>query len=77
MIETQCCCFSPHPRPPSPPFSQPGCVLSADVFSRYCRLTNENVVYVCGTDEYGTATETKAIEEGQFVSVIDHSNLLP
>ncbi|KAL3859984.1 hypothetical protein ACJMK2_010161 [Sinanodonta woodiana] len=41
-----------------------GCVLSADVFSRYCRLRNYNCLYVCGTDEYGTATETKAIEEG-------------
>ncbi|XP_041371922.1 methionine--tRNA ligase, cytoplasmic-like [Gigantopelta aegis] len=41
-----------------------GCVLSADVFSRYCRLRNYNVLYVSGTDEYGTATETKAIEEG-------------
>jgi len=38
-----------------------GCVLSADVFARYCRLMNYNTIYVCGTDEYGTATETKAI----------------
>ncbi|CAN6458665.1 unnamed protein product [Victoria cruziana] len=41
-----------------------GCVLSADVFARYCRLRRYNTVYVCGTDEYGTATETKAMEEG-------------
>lgn len=41
-----------------------GCVLSADVYSRFCRLRNHNVIYICGTDEYGTATETKAIEEG-------------
>ncbi|XP_050380407.1 probable methionine--tRNA ligase [Argentina anserina] len=40
-----------------------GCVLSADVFARYCRLRCYNTVYVCGTDEYGTATETKAMEE--------------
>ncbi|XP_020426000.1 probable methionine--tRNA ligase isoform X1 [Prunus persica] len=40
-----------------------GCVLSADVFARYCRLRGYNVVYICGTDEYGTATETKAREE--------------
>ncbi|XP_007204253.2 probable methionine--tRNA ligase [Prunus persica] len=40
-----------------------GCVLSADVFARYCRLRGYNTVYVCGTDEYGTATETKAMEE--------------
>lgn len=31
---------------------------------RYCRLRNYNCLYICGTDEYGTATETKAIEEG-------------
>ncbi|KAB1210186.1 putative methionine--tRNA ligase [Morella rubra] len=40
-----------------------GCVLSADVFARYCRLRGYNVIYICGTDEYGTATETKALEE--------------
>jgi len=37
-----------------------GCVLSADVYARYCRLAGHNTIYVCGTDEYGTATETKA-----------------
>uniref|UniRef100_A0A8C5BEK6 Methionine--tRNA ligase, cytoplasmic n=1 Tax=Gadus morhua TaxID=8049 RepID=A0A8C5BEK6_GADMO len=41
-----------------------GCVLSADVFARYGRLRGWNVLYVCGTDEYGTATENKAREEG-------------
>ena len=41
-----------------------GCVLSADVFARYCRLRQWNTLYVCGTDEYGTATETKAAQEG-------------
>ncbi|KAF5452117.1 hypothetical protein F2P56_027150 [Juglans regia] len=40
-----------------------GCVLSADVFARYCRLRSYNAIYMCGTDEYGTATETKAMEE--------------
>ncbi|MBN1523411.1 MAG: methionine--tRNA ligase [Spirochaetales bacterium] len=39
-------------------------VLSADVFARYCRLKGHETLYVCGTDEYGTATETRAIEEG-------------
>ncbi len=38
-----------------------GAVLSADVYSRYCRLMGHNSIYICGTDEYGTATETKAI----------------
>ncbi|XP_004692670.1 PREDICTED: methionine--tRNA ligase, cytoplasmic isoform X2 [Condylura cristata] len=41
-----------------------GCVLSADVFARYSRLRGWNTLYLCGTDEYGTATETKAMEEG-------------
>ncbi|TFH05759.1 MAG: methionine--tRNA ligase, partial [Spirochaetales bacterium] len=39
-------------------------VLSADVFARFCRMRGYETLYVCGTDEYGTATETKAIEEG-------------
>ncbi len=39
-------------------------VLSADVFSRYCRQAGFETLYICGTDEYGTATETKALEEG-------------
>ena len=41
-----------------------GCVLSADVYARYCRVTGNNTLYICGTDEYGTATETKARQEG-------------
>ena len=40
-----------------------GCVLSADVFARFSRLRGKKTLYVCGTDEYGTATETKAIQE--------------
>ncbi|MGP1594300.1 MAG: methionine--tRNA ligase [Treponema sp.] len=40
-------------------------VLSADVFARFCRLRGYDALYVCGTDEYGTATETKALEEGK------------
>jgi len=39
-------------------------VLSADVFARFCRSRGYETLYVCGTDEYGTATETKALEEG-------------
>ena len=39
-------------------------VLSADVFARFCRLRGYETLYVCGTDEYGTATETRAAEEG-------------
>jgi methionyl-tRNA synthetase len=39
-------------------------VLSADCFARFCRLRRYETLYVCGTDEYGTATETRAVEEG-------------
>ena len=39
-------------------------VLSADAFARFCRLWGYETLYVCGTDEYGTATETRAAEEG-------------
>ncbi|XP_055385323.1 methionine--tRNA ligase, cytoplasmic [Condylostylus longicornis] len=40
-----------------------GCVLSADIFARYSRLCGYNTLYICGTDEYGTATENKALAE--------------
>ncbi|MDR2921755.1 MAG: methionine--tRNA ligase [Treponema sp.] len=39
-------------------------VLSADAFARFCRLKGYETLYICGTDEYGTATETRAAEEG-------------
>ncbi|KAI9928524.1 hypothetical protein ASPWEDRAFT_180128 [Aspergillus wentii DTO 134E9] len=40
-----------------------GSVLSADVFARYHKACGRQTLYICGTDEYGTATETKALEE--------------
>ncbi len=40
-----------------------GSVLSADVYARYCRLSGYDTLYICGTDGYGTATETKAKQE--------------
>ncbi|GAB0137745.1 Putative methionine--tRNA ligase, cytoplasmic protein rar1 [Epichloe bromicola] len=42
-----------------------GSVLSADVYSRFSKLRDRSTLYICGTDEYGTATETKALETGQ------------
>ena len=36
--------------------------LSADVYARYCRLRGYDTLYICATDEYGTATEIKALE---------------
>ncbi|VBB86628.1 Putative methionyl-tRNA synthetase, cytoplasmic [Podospora comata] len=41
-----------------------GSVLSADVFARFCRARGLPTIYICGSDEYGTATETKALSEG-------------
>ncbi|QRG40459.1 methionine-tRNA ligase [Candidozyma auris] len=40
-----------------------GSVLSADIYARYAKNRNYNALFICGTDEYGTATETKALEE--------------
>jgi len=42
-----------------------GSVLSADVFARFSKLRERPTLFICGTDEYGTATETKALETGQ------------
>ena len=41
-----------------------GAVLSADVYARFCRSQGYETLYICATDEYGTATENKAREEG-------------
>ncbi|KAJ7593230.1 tRNA synthetases class I (M)-domain-containing protein [Mycena floridula] len=41
-----------------------GSILSADVYARYSRTRNRTTLFVCGTDEYGTATETQALKEG-------------
>jgi methionyl-tRNA synthetase len=38
--------------------------LSADAFARFCRLYGYETLYICATDEYGTATETRAAEDG-------------
>jgi methionyl-tRNA synthetase len=40
-----------------------GSVLSADVYVRFCRNRGYNTLFIGGTDEYGTATETAAIKE--------------
>jgi methionyl-tRNA synthetase len=40
-------------------------MLSGDVFARFCRSRGYDTLYICGTDEYGTATETRALEENK------------
>jgi methionyl-tRNA synthetase len=41
-----------------------GSVLPADVFARFLRLSGEDVIYVCGTDEHGTPITVAADKEG-------------
>ncbi|KAL1984601.1 hypothetical protein VTN96DRAFT_8903 [Rasamsonia emersonii] len=41
-----------------------GSVLPADTFARFCKARGLQTLFICGSDEYGTATETKALEEG-------------
>ncbi|MFP4112061.1 MAG: methionine--tRNA ligase [Candidatus Woesearchaeota archaeon] len=41
-----------------------GCVLSADVYARFARNMGYDTLFVCGTDEHGTTSESKAMEEG-------------
>ena len=40
-----------------------GCVLSADIYARAQRSLGRNVLFICGSDEYGTATENRARKE--------------
>jgi methionyl-tRNA synthetase len=40
-----------------------GSSLSADVYARYSRGIGQQVLFICGTDEYGTTSQIKASEE--------------
>jgi len=48
-------------RPEPPPTDL---LQSADVFARFSRAQGRPTLFICGSDEYGTATETKALSEG-------------
>jgi len=41
-----------------------GAYLPADIFVRFLRLENEDVIYICGTDEHGTPISISAYKEG-------------
>ncbi len=41
-----------------------GAYLPADIFVRYLRARGEDVIYICGTDEYGTAITESARKQG-------------
>ncbi len=40
-----------------------GSLLPADAFARYMRIMNNEVLFICGSDEYGTPTEVAALKE--------------
>ncbi len=42
-----------------------GCLLPADLYSRYLRMQDEEVLFVCGTDEHGVPITLKAKKEGK------------
>jgi len=41
-----------------------GSLLPADVFHRFLDIMGIDNIFICGTDEHGTATEISALEEG-------------
>jgi methionyl-tRNA synthetase len=41
-----------------------GSVLPADIFARFCRLTGEKTIFICGSDSHGTMFEVAAKEKG-------------
>lgn len=41
-----------------------GVYVPADIYARYLRLTNKDVLFVCGSDEHGVAISMKAKKEG-------------
>ncbi|MCX7877719.1 MAG: methionine--tRNA ligase [Ignavibacteria bacterium] len=42
-----------------------GSILPADMYVRYLRLSGYDVIYICGSDEYGTAIEMTSIQESK------------
>lgn len=40
-----------------------GSVLPADIYTRFCRLKKEKVIYICGSDAHGTMFEVAAREQ--------------
>lgn len=40
-----------------------GCLIPSDVYARYMRMMGNEVLYICGTDEHGTASEVGALKE--------------
>lgn len=54
-----------------------GSLLPADIFSRFLRLMDKDVIYICGSDEHGAAITMKASKEGTTPKeIVDKYNAL-
>ena len=54
-----------------------GAYIPADVYVRFLRLLKKNVVFVCGSDEHGTAIPNQAIKENTTAqNIIDKYHVL-
>ncbi len=49
-----------------------GCYLPSDIYARFCRAMNRDVLYICGADEHGTTAVVGAAKEG--LPVIEYNN---
>ena len=50
-----------------------GVYIPSDIYTRYLRLINKDVAFICGSDEHGVAIAIKAKKEGKTPQeVIDH-----
>ncbi len=47
-----------------------GAYLPGDIFARYCRLKQRDVIYICGSDEHGVPIMLRARDEGVSPQVI-------
>ena len=47
-----------------------GAYIPADVYVRYLRLNNRDVLFVSGSDEHGTAIPIQAMKEGTTAQAI-------
>src|SRR6185295_7341270 len=54
-----------------------GAYIPADVYVRFLRLLQKNVIFVCGSDEHGTAIPNQALKEGTTPrAIIDKYHVL-
>ena len=51
-----------------------GSVLPADIYTRFCRLRGEKVVYICGSDAHGTMFEVTARKENTTPEKLVYKN---